>query len=73
LRWRRNRPQLGSCCSPEEKTSARNGTTLIFQIVRFLRPNILFYDGQVIDLYQFLRALYLVHTNFEEAMKRGAI
>jgi len=38
----------------------QNDSTPTFRIVRFLRPNILFYDGLVIELYQSTRALYLV-------------
>jgi maltoporin len=35
-------------------------TTLIAQILRFARPNIQIYDARVVDLYQWVCALYLV-------------
>jgi hypothetical protein len=38
----------------------------LFQTIRFLRLNILFYDGRIIDLYQLIRALYLVRMKGEE-------
>jgi hypothetical protein len=38
----------------------------LFQTIRFLRPNVLFYDGRIIDLYQLIRALYLVRMKGEE-------
>jgi hypothetical protein len=36
------------------------------RIVHLARPNILFYDGYAIDLYQLVRALYLVRMKGEE-------
>jgi hypothetical protein len=35
-------------------------TTMIAQIVQFARPNIQIYDVHVVDLYQWVRARYLV-------------
>jgi hypothetical protein len=46
--------------------------TLIAQIVRFARPNIQIYDAQVVDLYQWVSARYLVGVKGAEATaKRG--
>jgi hypothetical protein len=46
--------------------------TLIAQIVRFARPNVQIYDAQVVDLYQWVIARYLVGVKGAEATaKRG--
>jgi prepilin-type processing-associated H-X9-DG protein len=51
--------------------SAKLRTTPISRIVRFARPNILFYDGHAIDLHQLTRALYLVRMKGEETKEEA--
>jgi hypothetical protein len=56
---------------PSGSGSAANGTLrrCAEQIVRFARPNILFYDEHVIDLYHRICALYRVGENTETKEK----
>jgi hypothetical protein len=47
--------------------------TLIAQIVRFALPNIQIYDAQVVDLYQWVSARYLVGVKGAEATARRGL
>jgi hypothetical protein len=44
----------------QRATSAQISLTSVFQIRRFLRRSILFYDAHPVDLYQLIRSLYFV-------------
>jgi hypothetical protein len=57
--------------SPKERLQP-NGPATIFRTGRFLRRSILFCDEHPIDLYQLIRALYLVRMKgLEKRMKRA--
>src|SRR5712672_618341 len=54
-----NRP-VAALLARKARFQLQIGTTPISQVVRFARPNIQFYDGHVIDLYQLICAPYLI-------------
>jgi len=51
--------------------SAPNGTNAIFQIVRFARRNIQFYDGRAIELYELICSQYLIGRKSAEARDKA--